>query len=64
MKNVSRQKIRYDLLQNESKRQSEIRSNTCPNCKGVLKRGKRHKKLDYKRSWICQNEDCGNVHWI
>lgn len=64
MKNVSHQKIRYDLLQNETKRQSEIRSNTCPNCKGKLKRGNRNKDLDYKRVWTCRNVECGAFHTI
>ena len=34
-------------------KQAKIRKNICPDCDGKLERGKKDKKMDYKRKWHC-----------
>jgi hypothetical protein len=48
------------LLSEQRIRHAKIIKNICPDCEGKLIRGKKDKKNDYKRKWICG--DCGSSH--
>ena len=59
---VTRRATIAEAQRKERRRQACIRLNTCPTCEGKLDRGKKDKKNDYKRVWICQK--CGESHHI
>lgn len=46
-------RIRREILADQSRRRGSITSNICPDCKGKLVRGKKDKKLGYRRLWSC-----------
>lgn len=37
-----------------------IRQGECPECHKKLVRGKKNRKNDYKRDWLCEN--CDSIH--
>lgn len=49
------------LRELESIRQSKIRRHICPSCEGKLIRGKKDKKMEYKRAFHCSK--CGESHF-
>jgi len=51
---------RRRLLSEERLRKARITKSICPDCEGKLIRGKKDKKNDYKRLWVCKN--CGKSH--
>lgn len=55
-------KIKRELERKEDIRRSHIHSGECPSCKGKLLRGKKNKKMEYKREWKC--ESCLEVHYL
>lgn len=55
-------RIRMEVWERETKRQTQIRSGVCPSCGGPLTRGKRNKTNDYKREWGCS--ECFTIHTI
>lgn len=59
---VARARARLEVERKEQARQLKIRDNDCPTCGGILVRGKRNKKNDYKREWACT--ECFEVHTI
>lgn len=38
-----------------------IRQLKCPSCQGKLTRGKKNKKMNYHRSWVCSS--CDEEHY-
>lgn len=46
----------------EEARIGKIRSNTCPDCSGKLTRGKKCKRNNYKREYLCG--ECTKIHYV
>lgn len=55
-----RRKEASDKQRRESVRRNQILQNICPTCGGRLARGKKNRKNDYKRDWVCI--ECDDVH--
>ena len=51
---------RLKLAEEQRIRRASILRNICPDCEGNLVRGKKDKKNDYKRAWVCNK--CGKSH--
>lgn len=48
------------LASEERSRRAYINQGTCPSCEGKLIRGKKDKKNNYKRAWVCSK--CKELH--
>jgi len=51
---------RLRLAEEQRIRRASVLKNICPDCEGDLVRGKKDKKNDYKRVWMCKK--CGKSH--
>lgn len=45
---------RRRITEETRRRKAQVLKNICPNCESKLIRGKKEKKLDYKRLWTCK----------
>lgn len=39
-------------------RKAKVMNNICPDCDGILSRGKKEKELNYERLWKCNSCEC------
>ena len=54
-------RVLAELRYEEQQRVTKIAQSICPNCESKLIRGKKDKKMGYKRQWQCTK--CEEIHY-